>query len=147
MPLCNRKGSLLNLIIKDIEKEESGATGRRSPNILAPGSPLWARNRNPPPVSPMVRRKGHSLLATASPSLQRKFPSLTIGPSSPHVQRNSLDSKDLDPHDVQRDRRTNPVKIRYRRSSKPELYKSKFSFEKKDIADAFQGAVQAWRWF
>ena len=136
MPLCNRKGSLLNLIIRDIEKEESGLAGSLSADVIPPGSPLLARGRIFLPGSSVTRRKGDSLPATASPSLHRRCPSLALGPSNPHVQkRHSLDSKDLDPYDIYRERRTSPVKIRCRRSSKPELYKSKFSFEKDDLAE------------
>ena len=137
MPLCNRKGSLLNLIIKDIEKEEIGNSGSRSASILPPGSPLLARSRAVAPGSPMTRRKGNSLPATASPSLHRKFPSLMLNhPSSPRLQKRlSLDSKDVESNE---NRRTSPVKIKHRRSSKPELYKSKFSFEEEDIVHALK---------
>ena len=137
MPLCNRKGSLLNLIIKDIEKEETGTTGIKSASVLPPGSPLLGRSRAVVPRSPMTRRKGNSLPATASPSLHRKFPSLMLShPSSPRLQKRlSLDSKDVEANE---NRGTSPVKIRHRRSSKPELYKSKFSFEKEDIIDTLK---------
>ena len=137
MPLCNRKGSLLNLIIKDIEKEETGNSGSRSASVLPPGSPLLARSRAVAPGSPMTRRKGNSLPTTASPSLHRKFPSLMLNhPSSPRLQKRlSFDSKDVESNE---NRRTSPVKIKHRRFSKPELYKSKFSFEEEDIVHALK---------
>ena len=57
-------------------------------------------------------------------------------PSSPRLQKRlSLDSKDVESNE---NRRTSPVKIKHRRSSKPELYKSKFSFEEEDIVHALK---------
>ena len=143
MPLCNRKGSLLNLIIKDLDGED----GPRSPLGLPPGSPLRTRRHTGvyPAGSPVSSRKGRSLPATASPLIHRKFPGLVRNSSGFSSGSSGSFTRFLgvgedavfDAHRGSRPRSASPAKIRYRRSSKPEL-NTRFSFDSEDLTETSQ---------
>ena len=147
MPLCNRKGSLLNLIIKDIEEENDshlhgGPTVTRSHSVLPPRSPLLSTSRTLLSTGiSMTTRRGSLLPASTSPFFHSKLHSVVLGPLSPVQKCHSLCKKDAHTYKPPSDRRISPFKIRHRRCSNPELCKSKFSFEKEDVVRSIECEV------